>query len=202
MSTRLSLSTAIVVMLGFLAMISGPVPTRDMASAMSAEQALERLERPELAAFDPVLDKNVAILSLSSHQSSMTNTVAAMYAQPDPASKVLYTMMPGTEVTIAGYDAEHTFAAITDSMTGMQLYGWMATSQLTADETMMQAMGVTRVYSMSNSGSAMIDELGPYDLVRVVGMSLDGTWYAVSNHGEHQDMLGWIQSNSVQLLNQ
>lgn len=200
MSTRLSLSMAIVVVMGVLAMISGPVPTRDLAAAMPAEQVREMRYSAEIPAFDPMLDENVAILSLSSHPSGMTNTVAALFAQPDPTSKVLYTMMPGVEVTVAGYDAEHTFAAITDSMTGTQLYGWMATSQLTADETVMQAMGVTRVYSLSTSGSEMLDELGPYDLVRVVGMSLDGEWYAVSNHEANMARIGWIQSHMVQRL--
>jgi hypothetical protein len=200
MSTRLSLSTAFVVVMGVLAMISGPVPTRDLAAAMSAELAREMLYSAEMPMFDPILDKNVAILSLSSNPSSMTNSVATLYAQPDPASKVVFMVMPGVEVTVAGYDAEHTFAAITDSMTGTQLYGWMATSQLTADETVMQAMGVTKVYSMSNSDSAMIDELGPYDLVSVVGMSLDSAWYAVSNHEANMAQIGWIESNTVQLL--
>src|SRR4030042_881109 len=107
MSTRLSLSMAIVVVMGVLAMISGPVPTRDLAAAMSAEQSHEMLYNSEEPAFDPMLDKNVAILSLSSHRSSMTNTVATLYAQPDPASNVVFTMMPGAEVTVAGYDAHN-----------------------------------------------------------------------------------------------
>ena len=200
MSTRLSLSMAIVVVMGILAMLSGPVPTRDLAAAMSAQPARGMLYSAEMPAFDPMLDENVAILSLSSHPASMTNSVAALYAQPDLASKVVFMVMPGVEVTVAGYDAEHTFAAITDSMTGTQLYGWMATSQLTAEETMMQTMGVTRVYSMSSAGSAMIDELGPYDLVSVVGMSLDGAWYAVSNHDANMARIGWIESNTVQRL--
>jgi len=191
---------AIVVVMGILAMISGPVPARDLAAAMSAEPAREMLYSAEMPAFDPMLDENVAILSLSSHPTSMTNTVATLYAQPDPASKVVFMVMPGVEVTVAGYDANHTFAAITDTKTGTQLYGWIATSQLTSNETVMQAIGVTKVYSMSNSGSAMVDELGPYDLVSVVGMSLDSAWYAVSNHDANMAQIGWIQSNMVQRL--
>ena len=200
MSTRFSLMMAIVVVLGVLAMISGPVTTHDLAAAKSAEQPLEMAERPELLAPNPVLDKNVAILSLSSQLSRMTNTVATLYSQPDAASKVLYTMMPGTAVTVAGYDANNTFAAITDSRSNTQLYGWIATSQLTSDETEMQVVGVSKVYSQSMADSAAIDELGPYDLVSVIGVSPNGAWYAVSNNGPHRDLMGWIQSNTVQRL--
>jgi len=200
MSTRLSLSMAFVVVLGVLAMISGPIAPRDLAAAMSAEQPLEMLERPELLAPNPVLDKNVAILSLSSHRSSMTNTVATLYSQPDPASKVVYTMMPGTPVSVAGFDASNSFAASTDTRTRTRLYGWMAIHQLVSEETVMQVVGVATVYSQPSPASARIDELGPYQLVSLLGVSSDGNWYAMANNGQHQDMVGWIQSNTVQQL--
>lgn len=200
MSTRLNLAMAFVVVLGVLAMISGPVSACDLAPAVTAGQAPEMYDATDVLGPNRVLDENVAILSLSTRSTQMTNTESTLYAKPDAGSNNLCSLMPGTEVMVAGYNATHTFAAITDIRNGMQLYGWMATSQLKVNKLEMQVSGVTRVYSEPSVSSAKVDELGPYDMVDVLGMSPNGAWVAVDGQGMDRDQIGWIQSNMLRSL--